>query len=366
MRTVLTPTLVLLVFTATTLWADNKDRLDNDKKDTFELVGGKTLPEWIKELNHLDPSQKRDAIQAVQMFKDNYDCTKTLIYILRNDPDSTLRSNAAVALMNVGVSPGDVPKVIEALTEQMEKNFQVSLRYYCAMALGRFGGDAKNAMLPLIRATTDKGSWEIRQAACMSLTRIFTDPDEKVDVDLRAVRAFVVALNDPAAKVRQEALIGILSMGVPSDRDLQQQLIAQLLKRLQDKEKFIVVWAYYGLLMNTGVNDTYLNALTNLLKKGDVPTRVQAIRALGMLGKDAKSKIPDIVAAVADSDQLVAGTACMTLATMNEKISTGQASIDAVKKLLDEKKPDDPMRKHIQHFYDVLTGKKALGKTDKR
>lgn len=368
MRTFLTHTLILIFLSSSAqrVGADSKEKPDDGKKDSFELVGGKSLADWMKDLKHVDPSQKRDAIQAVQLFKDNEDCAPTLVYILRNDPDSTLRSNAAIALMYVGVRPRDVKLVVDALAEQMDINFQVALRYYCAHALGRFGSDAKSAMLQLIKATTDQRSWEIRQAACMSLMRIFNDPEEKVEVDLRAVRAFVTALNDPASKVRQEALIGILSLGVPSDRELQQQLIAQLLKRLNDKEKFIVVWAYYGLLMNTGVNETYLNALANFLKKGDVPTRVQAIRALGMLGKEARDKIPDIVAAVADPDITVAGTACMTLAKLSEKISTGKESIDAVKKLLDEKKPDDPFRKHVQLYYDVLTGKKTLGKNDKR
>jgi HEAT repeat protein len=349
--------------------ADTKDPPDKDdgKKDSYQHVGGKTLNEWLKDLKHTDPSQRRDAIQAVQLFKENHDATPVLVMILRSDLDSTLRSHAAIALMNVGIRPRDAKSAVDALAEQMEKNYQVPVRYYCAMALGRFGAEAKSALVPLVNATADQRSWEIRQVACSSLIRIFTDEDEKVPVDARALRALIIALNDPAGKVRQEALVSLLSLGPPTDRELKSLLVDKLIKMLGDREKFIVVWAYYGLMMNLGVNDKYLDALVGYLKKGDVPTKVQTIRALGMLGKEAKSKIQAIIEAVSDPDPMVAMTACSMLAAMNEKISTGQAAIDAVKKLMESKKADDPMRKYVKECYDVLTGeKKAIGKNDKR
>jgi HEAT repeat protein len=309
---------------------------------------------------------------AVQYYgPDSGDAVSQLVYILRNDPDSTLRSYSAMALLNVTVHDRDIKAVVEALADQLDRNVQVPVRFLCAYALARFEDECARppVMLALIKGTSDKGSWEIREASCRSLARIFTNEKHHVPVDMRAYTALVTALSDPASKVRQQALISVLSLGKSSNRELQEKLIARLKLMLNDRQGFISVWAYYGLLVNVGVNETYLGGLVKLLQSGDVPTRVQAIRALGMLAKEARAKIPEIVAAVKDPDPVVAATACMTLAAINEKISppTPDAA-ETIKAVADDKKADETLRKVAQQAYDILTGKVAVkpGKQDRR
>src|SRR5262249_22063494 len=108
-----------------------------------------------------------------------------------------------------------------------------------------------------------------------------------------------------------------------------------------------------------------LGGLADLLKHGDVPTKLQALKALGNLAQTAKSKIPNIVSAVGDEDPTVAATACITLATMSDKIHPGEAATAAVKALAENPRANELLRKIAQESHDVLTGKKPLKPPEK-
>lgn len=341
-----------------------------DKKESFERFAGKTLHDWMKELKNTDPSLKRDAIQAVQVFREtNKDLVNDLVHILESDVDTGIRIHAAIALSNVGIDDAQIGNVVRALAKQLEINFQVNVRYHCALTLSRFGEDAAPAIPALAKQTGDRGAWEIRQVCCAALARAGVDEKTKA-VDVRATTGLINASSDLAAKVRLEAIMGLAIMGPPQNPTVQTQLIRALQARLMDRDKGVVVWAYFGLIANRGMDEKYVNGITNLLKNGDVSTKLHALQALGRLGKEVKPRLKDIIDAVSDADPFVAAAACLTLAGIKDAVDPGAPAEAAIKTILDLAKEEDmikdpkvkkkinpSLRNAAQFSYDVLTGK---------
>ena len=67
------------------------------------------------------------------------------------------------------VPPRHKAAVVEALVKRMNYDTQAAVRLQAAMALGKFGADAKEVAIPgLLSGTRDQYSWEIRKAAINS------------------------------------------------------------------------------------------------------------------------------------------------------------------------------------------------------
>src|SRR5207302_8125741 len=104
---------------------------------------------------------------------------------------------------------------------------------------------------------------------------VYSQP-KKLGPDSRAYMTLLSALSDSASKVRNEALQGLLMFGTPGDQRLKTQMTRDLLRLVSiEREHSIVVWAYFGLMLNDGVKDDYLNAMVKLMQTVDVPTRCQ-------------------------------------------------------------------------------------------
>ena len=102
------------------------------------------------------------------------------------DTDSSPRVKAVIALSLLDIQDKDRPKVIEALNKRLEDNDPQSVvRDHAAVALSRFGEEAKAAIPGLVKATADPSSFEIRRAAISALRRIARDP--KAGPDPRAI-----------------------------------------------------------------------------------------------------------------------------------------------------------------------------------
>jgi hypothetical protein len=129
-----------------------------------------------------------------------------------------------------------------------------------------------------------------------------------------------------------------------------------------EREHSIVVWAYFGLMLNDEVKPAYLDAMTKLLQTGDVPTRVQTLRALGILIKEArtegtKKKMPEILAALKDDDSSVVAAACDTLVAIAEKRELSDDAIAQIKAVADDPKREPPLRQYVQQIHTNLTKK---------
>jgi HEAT repeat protein len=331
-----------------------------DKKEPPATVMGKTVRDWIVELYNKDPSIKRDAIQALPFFGQySAEAVPMLVYIIESDPDVTLQINAAIVLMHVEVKNKDAPAAVKALVKQLMLSNQLTLRYHCIVTLGRFEELAESAIPYLQRAAADTSSWELRQAACHALFRIGGKMSKKA-ADPRVVASLIVALGDPASKVREEAVMGLALIGRIENQDLRSKYLKALRLCVTDRDKAVVVWSYFGLMLNEGSSADYLREIARYIQTGDVPTKMHALRALGLLKREAKTKLPDIIAALKDQDPYVIATAMTVLAQMSDgdhAVDPGQAAIDKIQEIIDDKKTLPGLKELAKSCLDRITGK---------
>ncbi len=269
--------------------------------------------------------------------------------------------------MNIEIHDKHITSVVEGLTKELKTNYQVNVRYHCAVSLGRFA-EAKSAIPVLLDMTRYTLAWEVRQAACASLAQIHTGTNKQVP-ESKVYYGLINALGDAAAKVRFEALMSLLALGTPSDPQVKQAMDNGLLRRVNDREKAITVWAYYGLALNNRVSDIYINAIAKLLREGDVPTRIQSMRALSMIIREvrgnARKKLSLIVDTLGDPDPVVTCTAATTLVFISEKCEIDDDTIARVKALADHHKDAKKQEWLMVHNVAKFAHGRLTGKIDK-
>ncbi len=331
-----------------------------------DRIAGKTLQDFIRELGDRDASVRENAVRTVAMFgPESRQAVPAIINMLNYDTDVSLRVNAALMLTQVTVRDSDEPAAVRALMKRMTDDSQSVARYHAAAALGHFEEGAREAIPSLITASKDRGSWEIRRAALASLTRV--GADTKNGPDRRVTQAFLDALGsatsraDDTAKVRLEAVVGLAATGIPSNQAMRAAVVQSLTNRTNTKverDRTLAVWAYVGLMAVDQPSEAYLAGIARLLKSGDVPTKTHAARALGVLGQEAKAKVPELIDALRDKETSVSGMACWALAEMARKFDPGPEAASALSDLV-KRTADAGVKESAQYALDVIKGIKA-------
>src|SRR4051812_24020294 len=85
-------------------------------------VGGKTLSQWIADLNHQDPSVREEAIRAVTQFGSEASRAVPQLIARLRDVDASPRAKAALALSIIEVPKSDVPRVVQALAQRVQED----------------------------------------------------------------------------------------------------------------------------------------------------------------------------------------------------------------------------------------------------
>jgi HEAT repeat protein len=208
---------------------------------------------------------------------------------------------------------------------------QINVRYQAAITLGKVGADAKEASPQLRSALLDRySSWELRQAAALALAGTGwelkeTDPNNpKAAIwvaEPKTVAALVsIAKQDVSAKVRQQALNSLIYLGMPHNpTDLQNEKTG-LQAVLKDHDPIVAIWARVALMRIDKLSEVYLKDIANQLKHPDLPVRIAAAQALGMIGPSAKSRAPDLVHALNEKDAL------LTMAILNALVQLADDS----------------------------------------
>jgi HEAT repeat protein len=282
-------------------------------------IGGKKLKEWVAEIKDPDPGVIENAIRTVVHFgKDAREAGPALIYQLENHRDSSIRTNAAIALgiLNQELHSGDIPKAVDKLSQRMIDDGQTIVQFHATLALSRFGADAKIAIPKLVLATKEGRSWEIRKAAVIALGSAAGDKEKGPDP--RAVGALVYALEDKCAQVRIEAVIALGILGKPNGKDHGDAILTALANRFRDHDKTVQVWAYASYMALDGVNAKKLNDMAKYLKSPELAARCHAAKALSMFGSEAETHIPELVAMLHDKDPVAAVAAATALSQMDK------------------------------------------------
>jgi HEAT repeat protein len=180
------------------------------------------------------------------------DAVTALINILKNDPEISVRSSAAISLEVIGDS-----RAVSVLIEALSKDSQV-VRSSAANALGQL--QDPSAISALIQSLQDED--DVREAAIRSLRTLNAE---------EALPTLRKLLPCKAVKVRKEVILSLGSLG--DSRDL-----PNLYKALQDKEFSIRLCAAYSLSQFN--NRKGIPILEESLKTGNKDARKLALSGL--------------------------------------------------------------------------------------
>ena len=183
------------------------------------------------------------------------------------DPDSDVRSIAAVTLGEIGSEAKDaVPALIQLLQDQDAEGF---VRANAALALREIGPEAKDAVPALIQALQDQDKY-VRRDAAGALGEIGTPGAIK------------------AAKDRYRAVVS-------------EDEVPALIEALQGQDKDVRVNA--AVTLREIVSEDAVPALIQALQGQDEWVRVNAAWALGEIGESAKDAVPALLQALQDQNK---------------------------------------------------------------
>jgi HEAT repeat protein len=315
-------------------------------------IDGKNISQWVSELKNNDPSVREEAIRAVVAFGPPDASTVTALIDRLLDRDGAPRARAIQALAYLDLSRQDVPRVVEALGKRVnvEHEPQSAVRYAAALALARFGEEARPAIKDLIKATEDQATFDIRRVACAALAMAGHNKDGGSDP--RAARALIAALKDPAFGVRMEAIVGLGYMGKLSDPAVQALAIKDLQILTKDRDLVTAIWATVSLMALDKTSDAQIALIAKQLKSQDARVRSHAARALGSLAGKAKAHVPDLCEALRDKEPGTVAVACWALARMG---TDAQSAVPLLKQLVDAKEGNEGVKYAAQQAIDTIT-----------
>ncbi len=299
---------------------------------------GKTLDQWIKEIEDIDPSVREHAIKMVAMMGPA--AKKAAPAISRQINTNNDLSPMTNAIIAIGLILPDDEKhrerAIAALIPMLSSS-QGIVRFQTCTSLGNFGLASRNAIGRLAETIRDPSSWEIRKASAYALGRCgYTETNFP---DIRALNALNRGIDDSSKEVRIEALQGLINLGPPQSPVDQQALKDHFEKRLKvDKDKYVSIWVRVALMRidEKAINDTNLKYIAGYLKKNDpLGINADAARALGAIGPMAKSTIPDLIVALQDKDISLVAWSAWALGRMGPDARSALPALEELKKSAD-------------------------------
>jgi HEAT repeat protein len=237
------------------------------------------------------------------------------------------------------------------------------VKFHCALALSKFGVDAKPALPKLIKATQDTRSWEIRKMAVIALGAIAADREKGPDVQV--IAALREALDSKCSEVRQEAAVALALLGRPSNSAEALTTAGVLKSKFDDRDKNVCVWARVAFMAYDEINETHLKEIAKCLKTPDVATRGSTLKALSTIGARAEAHIPEMIALVRDKEPTVALAAVSALLLMDKDNQNDRkdAKVTArlkkeltpvLTELLKDKNIDEGLKRTFQSALDQL------------
>ncbi|MDZ7363785.1 MAG: HEAT repeat domain-containing protein [candidate division KSB1 bacterium] len=205
----------------------------------------------------------------------------TLVAALK-DQESTVRSQAAAALGNLGQSDD---RVISALVAAL-KDQDNYVRDEAAAALGNLGQSDDRVISALLAALKDQ-SYSVRTWAAAALGNLGQSDD-------RVISALLAALKDQESYVRTQAAAALGNLGQSDDR-----VISALLAALKDQWYSVRAQAAAALGNLGQSDDRVISALLAALKDQNSTVRYQAAAALGNLFKTKRE--PELLALLANN-----------------------------------------------------------------
>lgn len=314
---------------------------------------GKSLDQWIREIEDPDPSVREHAIKMICLMGPAAKrAAPALIRQIRQENDLSPMTNAIIA---IGIVNPDDPKhqsdAISALIPMLGSS-QGIVRFQAATSLASFGPAARKAIERLCARVNDSQSWEIRRAVCFALGRC--GYDESNFPDIRALEALNKGIDDVSKEVRIEALQGLINLGPPKEPQDRQLLKSHFEKRVKvDKDKYAGIWVRVALMRidEAAINDANIKYIAAYLKKTEpLGINADAARALGAIGPPAKKAIPELTNALKDKDVSLVAWSAWALGRMGPD---ARQALDALKQLLQDTS-DSAIKAAVQEAINAI------------
>jgi HEAT repeat protein len=286
---------VFIVIAVIALLGAGAEKADKDAKVSLTpVLGGKSLAQWIRDIEDRDPSVRENAVRSVPHF--GLEARKALPELIAElrSPDSGMRANAANAVGRLGLDEKNLRAGVSGLIRLLNDS-QAVVRLQAATALGHIGPAANDALTALANTSRDSGSWEVRKAAVFALGVVGHDRNGP---ETRTTNALSTALSDASAPVRLEAIKSLLVVGPPTQSSARRTVTQGLQRLFTDRNDTVVIWARVAAMRPDQTSEGHLLAIARYLRNADPALRAEAASALGTLGLEATSRVPDLLDAV--------------------------------------------------------------------
>jgi HEAT repeat protein len=316
---------------------------DKDKeKDKEKELATKSLDKLLRECKSIDPATRDAAVRGIAQFGHDGKTAIPILLPLLADLDPGVSANALAALR--AVASDKELKAEKTIIPTLQKMLQFgtpSGKANAAMALGAIGAnaDTKPAIKILVEYTLKSTSWEVRKAGAFALGSLAYE--KKGGPEMSTVNALAkLVYDDRCAQVRLQALQAFATLGAHrTEAESSNHVVKHALDYAvrQNRDASEVVWAHTLLSQTVGTKpDTHMTTIIAVIQNTNAePTvRANAIIAAGamcsvpkdVLAKDFPKPVVDrlfdqMIFALRDRDDNIAGAACRALATSKENLT---------------------------------------------
>jgi HEAT repeat protein len=337
---------------------DNKEVL---KKRANEPVLGRTMSEWTSDLKDKDPSVREMAVAALKSYGEAARSSVPALIKAISDSDVSLRVNAVISLGFIGLDDKDVDTGVNALMRCL-RDRQGIVRFQAAKAIGNLGQNTNAAVPLLTELLRDTMTWEIREAAAFALGT--AGWNKQKGADQNAINALIgggyerSGLHDSCQEVRLQAIFSLILLGAPASpttKKLELQVLRALTTEKQPEK--IIIWAHVAIMrIENKVTEEHMLVIAKYLKHKSAAVRVHACRGLATIGRDGKSRVPDLIDALDDIDSSVVSWACITLGMIGNPASAAVPKLEKLKNHADPSVRDNA-RKAIDAISEKIREK---------
>ena len=347
--------LIIMMIVGVASWAQEggEKKEGGDKKDITPKIPVKSLKSWIVDLKDKDASVRDFALTAIPNYGSSTSEAIPAVIDRCLDPDAGVRVKAVMALSVLEILDKDIPRTVDALAKRAQEDPQAQVRYLAINALQRFDPvDARRTIAALVEASKYPNSFEVRRVALIALVKF--GMDKTTGPDVKAVNAALIALKDTAIPVRYAAITAIALLGKPNNPVTSAGVEKALTELANGNDKIFAIWAKVGLANQDVLSAaTHVKFLSQMLKQSDLQVKLEAMRAISVIGPLAKSTVPDLIDLLDDKENWVVFNACLTLGSLNVEAREAK---DPLTKLLAKKDLYEPVKQAATNALESIKG----------
>lgn len=336
----------------------NDNRNDSSSSATLQRTdngytkewGGKSIHDWIRDLEHSDPTNRVEAMLALPNFKQSADAIPEILKRLARDGDASVRVKAALLPRMIPHHPVHRVRIISGLAHALHHDPQsvvryeaaVSLQFYCPLNYEE--EKERDVLQDLVAGLNQTTTYELREACVVALIKAGVDPKKGPDPKVTdALIARANPLYEAAMRVRVQSIMALGAKGRPQDPK-KYNSVMNVLKMPANynnrKQPAVRIWAHVAVIALTEQKDNKkeLDAIAEYLTHKEAAIRREAVSALGALEEKSQAYLDDVLKLL-KTERIPAVKAAAAEALGRMK-NTGQKVISALIRLTEEDKPE--------------------------